>query len=232
MTRPSATAPSTASSSTASAALGGNLDTIQNVLSQFIRLSRPPSLAPEIPVSADALATATEAQDTAAPWTWTTAEASTAEAVLLPFLIHLAAARNDLESLRYCIDTERTFVGQRGDNQSMSSSTGDLAGQARRTGIAGGIINCLDPGSGRSPLHVAALNGHTRAVELLLQSGALVHLRDTLGHTALYYVCIHNRLPVFSNSQFLFRPPDKVTHMQLMYLSLREPFSEVLTLDL
>ncbi|KXN92278.1 L-asparaginase [Leucoagaricus sp. SymC.cos] len=61
-------------------------------------------------------------------------------------------------------------------------------GAAGRYGsIAGGIVNCLDPGSGQSPLHVSALNGHTRAVELLLQSGALVHLRDTLGHTALYY---------------------------------------------
>ncbi|KAH6918395.1 L-asparaginase [Coprinopsis sp. MPI-PUGE-AT-0042] len=47
--------------------------------------------------------------------------------------------------------------------------------------------NCLESASGRSPLHVAALNGHTDSVRFLLQSGALVHLRDVLGHTALYY---------------------------------------------
>ncbi|KAG1790998.1 uncharacterized protein BJ212DRAFT_1593167 [Suillus subaureus] len=49
------------------------------------------------------------------------------------------------------------------------------------------MVNCLDPGSGRSPLHVAASNGNIRCVEKLLESGALVHLRDELGHTALYY---------------------------------------------
>ncbi|KIJ69086.1 hypothetical protein HYDPIDRAFT_123159 [Hydnomerulius pinastri MD-312] len=53
--------------------------------------------------------------------------------------------------------------------------------------IPGGIVNCADAGSGRSPLHVAAINGSTASVSCLLESGALVHLRDTLGHTALYY---------------------------------------------
>ena len=48
-------------------------------------------------------------------------------------------------------------------------------------------INSLDPASGRSPLHVAALNGSTKCVNILLKSGASVHLRDSLGHTALYY---------------------------------------------
>jgi len=54
--------------------------------------------------------------------------------------------------------------------------------------IAGGVVNCLESASGKSPLHVAAINGNTRSADLLLRSGALVHLRDTLGHTALYYV--------------------------------------------
>ncbi|KAF5358517.1 hypothetical protein D9756_001360 [Leucocoprinus leucothites] len=190
LTRPSAAAPSHASTTLSTSDSEPNLDTVHHVLSRFIRLSRPPSLVPEIVVSSDALVTASETRDEAAPWTWTAAEASTAESVLLPFLIHLAAAKNDFESLRYCIETEKTSSDQHGHHVRQSSAVGEpsSAGVAGKHGsIAGGIVNCLDPGSGRSPLHVAALNGHTQAVELLLQSGALVHLRDTLGHTALYY---------------------------------------------
>lgn len=186
LTRPSATAPSHATTTPSTTSLEANLDTIQHVLSQFVRLSRPPSLVPEIVVTSDALATASKASEAAAPWTWTAAEASTAESVLLPFLVHLAAAKNDLESLGYCVESERMLADHHGHERSSSAS--EAAG--RYGSIAGGIVNCLDPGSGRSPLHVAALNGHAQAVAMLLQSGALVHLRDTLGHTALYYVCV------------------------------------------
>ncbi|KAG2073431.1 hypothetical protein BDR04DRAFT_1094950 [Suillus decipiens] len=44
--------------------------------------------------------------------------------------------------------------------------------------VPGSIVNCLDVGSGRSPLHVAALNGNMRCVEKLLENGALVHLSN------------------------------------------------------
>ena len=54
--------------------------------------------------------------------------------------------------------------------------------------VASGVVNCLDVGSGRSPLHIAALNGSEQCIRLLLTSGASVHLRDSLDHTALYYV--------------------------------------------
>ncbi|EPQ57971.1 asparaginase-domain-containing protein [Gloeophyllum trabeum ATCC 11539] len=50
-----------------------------------------------------------------------------------------------------------------------------------------GVVNSLEPGSGRSPLHTAALNGAAECISKLLEAGALVHLRDSLGHTALYY---------------------------------------------
>jgi 60kDa lysophospholipase len=55
-------------------------------------------------------------------------------------------------------------------------------------GVAGGVVNALEAGTGKSPLHVAAINGHAQCINMLLQNGALVHLRDSLGHTALYYV--------------------------------------------
>ncbi|CED85422.1 Asparaginase [Phaffia rhodozyma] len=40
---------------------------------------------------------------------------------------------------------------------------------------------------GMSLLHVAALHGSEKAVEVLLKRGAIVHCRDLLGHTPLYY---------------------------------------------
>ncbi|KAF9484695.1 L-asparaginase [Pholiota conissans] len=150
-----------------------NLDNIQQLLTQFVRLSRIPSskaIVPRIETPHDA-AIHTTAPDAAAPWTWTTAEAATTEAVLFPFLVHLAAARDDLESLKYCLRPMDH------DNPSDVLKFGM---------IPGGIVNCLEAGSGRSPLHVAAMNGNLKSAELLLRAGALVHLRDMLGHTALY----------------------------------------------
>lgn len=171
LTRSLATAPSQLT-------IENNLDNIQHVLSHFVRLSRPTSLLPQTVVSPDSIDTST--RDAAAPWTWTAADAATTEAVLFPFLVHLAAARNDIESLNFCLGGEMTE-----DSSSATQYT-----EPKNHNIAGGIVNCLEQGSGRSPLHVAALNGNTRTVDLLLRSGALVHLRDALGHTALYYVRI------------------------------------------
>jgi lysophospholipase len=154
-----------------------NMDQIQLVLSQFLRLARPPSHVPHITFTPDPVDS--ESSKATAPWTWTAAEAASTEAVLYPSLMHLAAGRGDLETLTHCL----------GSATSVDSTIATSATEVPKYGLmAGGIVNCLDAGSGRSPLHVAALNGHTKAVNLLLQSGALVHLRDTMGHTALYYV--------------------------------------------
>ncbi|KIM48771.1 hypothetical protein M413DRAFT_437948 [Hebeloma cylindrosporum] len=146
-----------------------NMDNIQQLLSQFVRLTRPPSVLPTINVTSET--GQSTVSDAAAPWSWTAAEAATTEAVLYPFLVHLAAARDDLDGLQFCFN---------------SVDTNDPAEVLKLGMIPGGIVNCLEAGSGRSPLHVAALNGNARSVELLLRCGALVHLRDSLGHTALY----------------------------------------------
>ncbi|KAF9532150.1 L-asparaginase [Crepidotus variabilis] len=143
-----------------------NVESIQQLLSQFVKLTRPPSAAPQANVKTDLIES-----DAAAPWSWTAAEAATTEAALLPFLVHLAAAKDDIESLKYCLKP---------------AAAEDSVDALKLGMIPGGIANCLESGSGRSPLHVAALNGHGRSVEVLLRAGALVHLRDTLGHTALY----------------------------------------------
>lgn len=148
-----------------------NVESIQLLLSQFVKLSKRPSLVPQGGVTTETVDA--NASDAAAPWSWTATEAATTEATLLPFLIHLAAARGDADSLKYCL---KPTLGK------------DPTDTLMMRMIPGGIVNCLEPGSGRSPLHVASLNGHVESVELLLRSGALVHLRDSLGHTALYLV--------------------------------------------
>lgn len=176
LTRPSTSAPNQPN-------MEQNLENIQGVLSQFVRLSQASSsLAPAITVSSPTLDGSVQAST--APWSWTASEAASTEAVLLPFLITLAAAKNDIESLKFCLLSS--------DSSSQSiASTSSSAESSHSYNIAGGIVNCLEPGSGRSPLHVASLNGSTACVNILLQSGALVHIRDQLGHTALYYVRLH-----------------------------------------
>ncbi|KAJ7085823.1 L-asparaginase [Mycena belliarum] len=147
-----------------------NIENIQGLLSELVRLSGRPSHNPQITISLPDEAT----QDAAASWTSTAAETASTEAALLPFLIHTAAARNDVEGIRFCLAAEAT-------NDSIAiASPGP-------SNVASGLVNTLDAASGGSPLHAAALNGSAECVDILLHSGALVHLRDTLGHTALYY---------------------------------------------
>ncbi|KAF7363663.1 hypothetical protein MSAN_01023600 [Mycena sanguinolenta] len=141
-----------------------NIENIQGLLSEFVRLAARPSQNPQIVISLPDEAT----QDAAASWSSTAAEAASTQAALLPFIIHAAAARNDVEGIKFCLESDAT-------NESSPSP------------VASGIVNAVDPSSGGSPLHAAALNGSADCVKLLLQSGALVHVRDTLGHTALYY---------------------------------------------
>jgi 60kDa lysophospholipase len=158
--------------------IDANLEMIGGTLAHVVRLTSPsrvdhrPSIQAPAPIAR--LAAQDEeagAADAGAPWAWTAAEAVTTEGALLSWLIHLAAAANDTAGLAYCLSTDAA----RGEDQ-------------RQHAIVGGIVNWINPASGRSPLHVAAINGSTQSVDTLLKAGALVHLRDSLGHTALYYV--------------------------------------------
>ena len=177
-------------------------DSIQQVLSHFVRLIRPSSFVlPQNTVAPDSVDSG--AQNSAAPWSRGTAtETATTEAVLFPLLIHLASAKDDLEGIKFCIKPP--------DNEDE---------KLKFNMIPGGIVNCLESSSGRSPLHVACLNGNVRSVELLLRSGALVHLRDNLGHTALYFVSFSSR--VWSKAKLnhihdTTRLLDRVTKLSLM----------------
>jgi len=137
-------------------AIDTNLEAIGGVLSHVVRLALPMRHQTPTIVVSDA---PDEPPDAGAPWAWTAAEVATTQGALLSWLIHLAAAANDVRGLEYCLSTD----------------------------AAGGIVNWINPASGRSPLHVAAINGGVQSVRTLLEAGALVHLRDSLGHTALYY---------------------------------------------
>lgn len=169
------------------AGIEDSLDSIQGVLSHVVRLSSAQSQGPKIVVSPSATPSSEDnASEAAAPWSWTAAEAVSTEVALLPLLMHLAASRDDVDGLNFCLASD-----------SAAAASPDLAKHdgvvpPRRTAVIGGMANCIDPASGRSPLHVAALNGSSQCVNALLEAGALVHLRDALGHTALYYVsCWH-----------------------------------------
>ena len=132
---------------------------IQGILSHVVRLSsRMHNMEPAAPSI-----TVNSVEDSPSPWTWTAAEATSTEASLLPFVTHLAVARDDPHGLEFCL----------------------------RTDSVGEVVNCQDVSS-RSPLHTAAINNSVRCLSMLLKKGALVHLRDSLGHTPLYYVS-HSR---------------------------------------
>ncbi|KAH9832990.1 asparaginase-domain-containing protein [Rhodofomes roseus] len=160
-----------------------NLENISGVLSQVVRLSSSQARGRRIVVSSAEDTGAESNLEAAAPWSWTAAEAASTEGALYPFLIHLAAARNDVEAIQFCLKAE---AGLNADDA--TSPGAEFPSQTRRSiAIGGGLVNCVEPASGRSPLHSAALNGSTDAVNALLEAGALVHLRDSLGHTPLYY---------------------------------------------
>jgi 60kDa lysophospholipase len=166
LTRPSAALPHKPSSN-------DSMENLEGLLSQIVRLSVPQmSQVPKIVVSSEKIDTS--AKDIAKPWSSTASEAAMSEGVLFSFLIHLAAAADDLEGMSACLLS--------------STSTSDSLGTAPPPAAPGGLVNWINPASGRSPLHVAAINGSTKCVNALLEAGALVHLRDTLGHTSLYYV--------------------------------------------
>ncbi|KAF8777403.1 Ankyrin-3 like protein [Argiope bruennichi] len=58
-------------------------------------------------------------------------------------------------------------------------------------------INCIDI-YGRTPLHLAAINGHTDVVRCLLNHDAEMAPIDRFGNAALHYAIIHNHLTIAS----------------------------------
>lgn len=182
-----------------------SLDNIEDVLSQVVRLTSSRAQGPAVVVTPPSVSKIGAAGESAAPWSWTAAEATSTELALLPLLTHLAVAKDDVDALIFCLKPE--------------SESSQFISASPATSRTGGVTaNCTDAASGRSPLHVAALNGSKRCVRLLLENGALVHLRDGLGHTALYYVRPCSRIFECGFSlSYLNRLQDKVMRMSLIF---------------
>lgn len=158
-----------------------SLDSVHGVMSHLLRLSinPPPIIAvtsPDTETSASvspASHTLSQAvKDATASWSLTASDALSIDIAILPSVTHLAVAKDDVEGLRYCLDAGATI-----SVEAERSSTSPK-----------GVANVLDT-SARTPLHTAALHGSLACTHVLLQSGGLVHTRDMLDHTPLYYVC-------------------------------------------
>jgi lysophospholipase len=151
-------------------AIDVNFEAIGSTLEHIVRLTSPTRNPTPAIVVSDAQE---ELPDVGAAWARTAAEVATTQRVLFSWLVHLAAAANDVDGLLHCLSA-------------------DGADEAEQPTIVGGIVNWINPASGRSPLHVASINGSAHCVHALLKAGSLVHLRDSLDHTALYYVSDFN----------------------------------------
>lgn len=206
-------------------------ESLPNILHQISRLSAPPPVLPTIqltipntttsgPLLSRSTSLSRLAKDVTSPWSNTVSETASTEAALFPFLVHLAVVRDDVDALRFCFDTsaavDATPIGEPahpifsgGGVEIPQIFNVGLSGR----GVTGGIVNVLDPASGRTPLHVAALNGSSKCAMLLLENGALVHLRDSLDHTALYYVSDHFRAFITANAKSAgYRRPGRGTN--------------------
>jgi lysophospholipase len=154
----------------ATAPLQGQSTSLSGLLSQLIHLISGETL-PSGVTEADRASTA----DSTAAWTSTQRDSTLVETALAPYLLSLAAARNDKEAMQHLL---ASVVALDGAKAHTGSATVHLQQQVS------GIVNAVDPASGRNALHTASMVGSTDCVKLLLGAGALVHLRDTLGHTA------------------------------------------------
>ncbi|KAL5635409.1 hypothetical protein ACGC1H_004261 [Rhizoctonia solani] len=146
------------------------LDSIQDLLSEILRLSQSSN------VSSDSTGTA--------PWSATASHANSTELALLPYLIHLAVARDDSASVVNAAGHPRHNHPQSAHGTPTTEQPHHLSGPNQ---FAQGAANAPLPGSLHTPLHTAALQGSVRCTRALLEVGALVHVRDALDHTCLFY---------------------------------------------
>lgn len=167
---------------------------IQQLLNQLLRLTVPTTQSsPGISIEpVGNISLSTKAQDVTASWSLTDSDTVQTETAILPFLIHVAAAKNDAEGIQFCVAASNRLAKlQDAINPASSSPSVEMHSfLGGSSSVGSGICNVLDT-SGRSPLHTAALNGSHECVRLLLENGASVHTRDLQDHTVLYYVRVH-----------------------------------------
>ncbi|KAK9900532.1 asparaginase-domain-containing protein [Cystobasidium minutum MCA 4210] len=96
---------------------------------------------------------------------------------------------NDLTSVEDALNPLLVASAAAKPDESLATLLEDLLGSEKaesQNGMMQGL-GLLNNFTTHSPLHIACLHGIVKNVEILLQYGASVHLRDVSGHTALYY---------------------------------------------
>ncbi|KAL7411654.1 asparaginase-domain-containing protein [Mrakia frigida] len=160
-----------------------SLERLQDLLLQASRLSEPhPSSStvtvtvplPPIPSDFATLPSSTNpvhpASRTVAAWAQPSKSAAILESALLPHLLTSAVKNGDAALLSSLLD------------EHASPKMGSPGAVSTERNPANGINEV-----GMSLLHVAAIHGKEAVVKVLLERGAMVHVRDLLGHTPLYY---------------------------------------------
>ena len=93
--------------------------------------------------------------------------------------------------------------------------------EALKTGVSPNAVDA----HGRSGLHMAAGNGHTEVVKLLVEKGATVGLENAEGSTPLHWACLNGHVKIV---EYLL---DKGAKLSSCNKSGRTPFDEAISMN-
>ncbi|XP_028791056.1 potassium channel AKT2/3 [Neltuma alba] len=114
--------------------------------------------------------------------------------ILENFLRHLKKL-HDISSRELLIDLSREEDPNTAVNLLHVASTGNAAflEELLKAGLDSGVTDS----KGRTPLHIAALNGHEECVKVLLNHACNIHAKDINGNTALWDAIASKRHSIF-----------------------------------
>ncbi|KAI9103578.1 hypothetical protein K1719_023201 [Acacia pycnantha] len=114
--------------------------------------------------------------------------------MLKNFLQHLKKL-HDLNAKESVIDWSREDDPNMAVNLLHVASTGNSAFLEEL--LKGGLDSSVADSKGKTPLHIAALNGHEECVKVLLKHACNVHARDMNGDTALWDAIVSKHYSIF-----------------------------------